>query len=322
MYIFDGHSDLWTDIDRKRSQGINTAIADTHLSRWRDGNIAGGFFPVWPDPSSETSTIDQVNSMIKNLQIELDESASVMTLVRNITEYKMAIDNEKLAVILGSEGLSFIGEDVDMIDKLYDIGFRELSLTWNESNLLAGGSFAPLDHGLTEVGKKAVRRIIDLNMIFDLAHANSTTFYDSIKLLDRPFMVSHGSCYELCEHPRNLTDDQIKRIAEFDGVLGICSFAPFIASDIEKQTVKQYVAHLIHVADLVGVDHVGIGFDFIDFLEAGTPGNEFDYKLRGLETIKQTNNLIDEMRNSGFNESEINLICHGNWERLINRLLI
>ena len=321
MYIFDGHSDLWMDVDRSRNRGIQSVISDTHIDRWSKGHIKGGFYPIWVDPNSDVSVELQAKSLIKNMSDELKDSAKYMRLVCNSKEYETVLGENRQAVFIGAEGLSFIGEDIDQIDYLYNIGFREMSLTWNETNLLATGAHGSLETGLTKKGKDAISRMMKLGIILDLAHSNARTFWDSISLIDKPFMVSHGSCYSLCPHPRNFTDEQIKCIAKYNGVIGLCSYAPFIANEEEFRTIKQYVTHLSYVSDLVGVDHVALGFDFVDFLEEAQNGNELDYKIKGFETIKKTDAVLEEMKNQGFSQIEIDKICHGNFERLIKTLL-
>src|SRR5699024_939095 len=127
-------------------------------------------------------------------------------------DFYSAIEKDKLAVLLGLEGLSGIGEDVDLIYSLYHLGFRLMSLTWNEQNHLATGAGGDINRGLTDLGKKAIKIINELGIILDVSHANDKSFWDIANTASKPFIASHSNSRAICNVPRNLTDEQIKFI--------------------------------------------------------------------------------------------------------------
>ena len=162
---------------------------------------------------------------------------------------------------------------------MYNLGYRLAALTWNEKNILGTGAGENSCEGLTEIGKKAVRKMNEIGMIVDVSHANEKTFWDIAEISTKPFIASHSNARTLCDVPRNLTDEQIKAVAQSGGVIGVngyigfikkCDFsspAPIENPDLSsKPDLKDLADHIDYIAGLVGVDYVGLGFDFCEYL--------------------------------------------------------
>lgn len=320
MQIFDGHSDLWMNVDIRRNKGERDIIENYHTERWKKGNVRGGFYPIFVDSYGAIPVEKQAESIIVNLKKEL-ELCPAAEAVCNYSEYRRAINNGRHALILGAEGLSFIGTNVDMLNELYQIGFREASLTHNEENALATGANGDERHGLTAAGRAAVKRIHELNMILDLCHTTEKTFWDAVDLTDGVFMVSHGSCSALHKHRRNYNDDQLRAIAEHRGVIGICPYGPFLAESEKDQNLDRYIDHIIHAVNVAGIDCVGLGFDFIDFLKDVYADQSMFRDTSGLEDLSTVQKVVEALAGRGFTRDEIKKICHGNFERIIKQLL-
>ena len=320
MNIFDGHSDLWEDVDEKRRRGLRQVIRTVHQPRWEAGGVEGGFYPVWVDPEGMLPPVRQAESIFRQMAAELEECGDLVQVVRTAEEYSAAVRAGKHALILGAEGLSFLEGDLSRLEDLYRLGLREASLTWNETNDLAAGAGDSSGQGLTSLGRDCVREIHRLGMILDLAHASRQTFWDAMELTDGPFMVSHGSCKALCPHPRNYSDDQIRAIAQHNGVLGINAYAPFLDLEEESQTVERYADHVAYAADLVGTDYVALGFDLVDFLDDVGTDPSISCVTRGLESLGDTGNLLNALTRRGFSREELEKICRGNFLRLVQML--
>lgn len=179
-------------------------------------------------------------------------------------------------VIFSIEGCDFV--EIDDLDELYSLGLRNILLVWNNKNKYGSGNRS--DKGLTEDGKKFLRKAIDLGISIDLSHMNHNTFYDTVSLLkeeknkgkDVCVIVSHSNCYSLCNHPRNLDDEQILSLKEFNPVIGLVSYGPFVSSSTDiGQLRKEYVEHIKHVISLLGEGAVGVSTDDM----------KFDYELLG-----------------------------------------
>ena len=178
--------------------------------------------------------------------------------------------------IFSIEGCDFV--EREDLDELYSLGLRNILLVWNNKNKYGSGNRS--DKGLTEEGKKFLRKAIDLGISIDLSHMNHNTFYDTVSLLkeeknkgkDVCVIVSHSNCYSLCKHPRNLDDEQILSLKEFNPVIGLVSYGPFVSSSTDiGQLRKEYVEHIKHVISLLGEDAVGVSTDDM----------KFDYELLG-----------------------------------------
>ena len=178
--------------------------------------------------------------------------------------------------IFSIEGCDFV--EREDLDELYSLGLRNILLVWNNKNKYGSGNRS--DIGLTEDGKKFLRKAIDLGISIDLSHMNHNTFYDTVSLLkeeknkgkDVCVIVSHSNCYFLCDHPRNLDDEQILSLKEFNPVIGLVSYGPFVSSSTDiGQLRKEYVEHIKHVIYLLGEDAVGVSTDDM----------KFDYELLG-----------------------------------------
>ena len=320
MKIFDGHSDLWEDVDEKRRRGLRRIISSIHNKKWAAGSVEGGFYPIWVDPESKIDVRTQAHSIIKNMCADLRECAEVVCVVRNISEYNEAIKKRKHAIFLGSEGLSYL-DDIEELEFLYYLGFREASLTWNEENSLACGAGCATDNGLTNKGKDCVKKMLKLNMVIDLAHAGDKTFWDIMSIVDVPCMISHGNSKALCSVDRNCSDQQLRAIAERNGVVGVSAYPYFISEQIEKHTVEGMAEHIAYIAELIGTEYVGLGFDFVDFLDDAETDPMIAAKLAGFECIDQSLSLISALHKKGFYDNEIAAICEGNFLRLVENVL-
>jgi len=214
----------------------------------------------------------------------------------------------KLA-LMGAEGGGFLGADMALprLREAYDLGLRFLGLTWNYANTIAGGCNDA--GGLTKLGREIVKRCNEWGILLDGAHLSAQSLNDVLSISEAPIAVSHTACATLCPawKVRNLLDWQLKAVAEADGVVGICFVPAFIGG---KPSLKRVAEHIAYAAELIGVEHVGIGSDL--------DGTKLPPDIKGLQSMPA---LIEELERCGFNETEIALIEGGNFRRLLQRTL-
>jgi microsomal dipeptidase-like Zn-dependent dipeptidase len=179
-------------------------------------------------------------------------------------------------------------------------GLRVASLTWNPANSLAGGVLS--DRGMSEKGRRFVRRLREADVMLDVSHLCDRSRRDLLSM-DVPVVATHCNCRKLCDGPRNLPDDDIKRIASLGGVVGITFVPKFLA---DGATLSDVVDHASHVADLVGVDHVGFGSDFDGM---GPPPV-------GVKDCTSWPSIFEEMSKRGWRDREILKASCLNWRRL------
>ncbi len=322
--LIDIHGDIWTDVAVKRSLGEKDIIKRYHLERFNKGGMVGGTFIVWIDPPYDERPKERFTEIIKHMCQELWENKDIIKVIYNVEDFYKAVGERKLAVLLGMEGLSPLGEDLEGIYTLYQLGFRQISLTWNEENAFATGARGDKDRGLTDLGKEAIRIMEDLGIILDVSHANDRSFWDIYKFATKPIIASHSNARALCPAPRNLADKQIKAIGESGGLVGINAFNEFIHVDRDKRNVNYLINHIEHIVELIGIDHVAFGFDFFEYLEEDTSQTFIEDPYRGtpgIEDISRAPNLIKKLKERGFSEEDIEKISYRNFLRLMNRIL-
>ena len=220
-----------------------------------------------------------------------------------------------LDVVFSIEGCDFI-KNIDELRKLYELGLRSILLVWNNKNKYGGGTYAT--GGLTEEGKKFIWEAINLGITIDLSHMNRETFEDTVsilkeaknKSLNPKVIVSHSDVYELFNHPRNITDEQIKMLKEFKPVMGLVSYSMFMTDkDEEIEVLKdKYLNHIKHVIDILGIDCVGISSDDMEYdsILLGNPVEKIIFPYKHLKR-EIYNLLIKE-----FTEEEVNKIMELN----------
>ena len=233
---------------------------------------------------------------------------------------------------------------------LYELGLRYLGLNWNYRNQLADGVGEQSNTGLTKFGQEVVADANQLGILLDVSHITEKGFWDVLETTKAPVMASHANTKALCNVPRNLTDDQIKALADNKGVIGIVLNGRFIDPDIEntkRPTLQILLNHIDYMVNLVGVDHVGIGADFMDFVLdyvepivqgiPSVPVDEWTQSMvestrwfanknvikypKGLENIAQLPNLTRGLIKRGYSDSEIEKILGGNFIRLFKTVI-
>lgn len=320
--IFDGHGDIWTDVTcRITENGERDVFRNRHLEKFRKGNVGGGIFVIWIDPPYDKDPEKRSAQIVRCIKQEMQDAGDILNIVREYGDFETGTRSGRINVVMGMEGLSQIGEDIDRINMFYDeLGVRHAMLTWNETNALAAGWPGDVDHGLTNAGRQAVKRIQDLGMVMDVSHLNDRCFRDVISLAQAPVIASHSNARALCPAMRNLTDDMILEIAKTGGLVGMNSLREFIDEDPGRQNVERLADHALHIAELAGTEYIGLGYDFDDYL--GTEalstfsGNTDSPGGDGIADESEAGNLLQELRKRGFTEDDIEKVAYKNFYRV------
>lgn len=321
--IFDCHSDVWTDVTMKRLKGERQVLKNHHIPKFIKGGMEGSIFVIWVDSDFVDTPYERTLQIKQAITDEVAECKEIK-IVHNMKEIEQAKKEGKIYIFIGLEGMSSIGSDLSMIDDLYDFGARHAMMTWNEENDLGTGVKGNPDHGLTELGKIAAKKIQDKHMILDVSHLNEKSFWDVMSVAQQPIIASHSNCKALCGASRNLTDEQLKEIKRTNGFVGMNSFNLFVDDDPEKQTADRLVEHMVHVADLIGVEHLAFGFDFTDFLPVEHMASYSDMPdpfIKDLHGITDVPLLLKKMKDKGFTDDEIELISKQNGFRIVREIL-
>lgn len=315
--IFDGHSDLLYDVTRRRLAGEKHVLERRHLRNLEAGGVEGLMLALWVSADSFWKKVPEATDhrarteiMLLCMKAELAE-CPWLTMVRAPAEAEAAKAAGKKYAFLAVEGMDTVRNDLGMIDRYADLGVRVGMLSWNGENLLATGAGGDPYSGLTELGRRAVRRMEDRNILVDVSHLNDGGFRDVMKMAEGPVIASHSNCRALCDVRRNLTDDQLRAIRDTGGIVGLNVHHAFVHTDRERQTAEMLARHAAHMAEVMGVEHVACGFDFCEYFG---PGNE---GVDGLENCSQIGNLFYWLEKLGMNEQERNMIARENFLRVL-----
>lgn len=323
LQIFDGHSDIFTDVLRRRLAGERQVLEWVHLPLLRAGGITGGCLVLWVDPPHTDAPAARLRALCQAVREELAECETAV-LVHDLAELQAAEAAGRFAILLGMEGLDAIGTDASAVDALYDFGVRHAMLTWNNDNALAGGAGGDPARGLTAAGRQVLARLEARRMIVDVSHLNDASFWDVLRAAHGPVIASHSDARALADVPRNLTDAQLRAIADTGGLVGLNAFKGFVAQDPAAQTLDTFARHAAHIAETIGVRHLALGFDFNEYLhqDAMASYNPQDNpNVPGLEDASKAQAFIDALRAVGFSEDELAQIAWQNWHRFIGALL-
>lgn len=217
---------------------ISLRLPDGHVDipRMKAGGISAAFFSIWVDSTYGPGTAYQRALALIGAVRTLADSSDEVELATTADEVRAAARRGHVAALMGVEGGHAIENSLEKLDALYARGVRYMTLTWNNGNDWAGSSMDPKrTGGLTGFGRQVVRRMNELGMLVDVSHVSDATFWDVLATTTRPVIASHSSCRALASHPRNLTDAQLRAIAQAGGVVGINFFPVFLDDHFRLQ---------------------------------------------------------------------------------------
>jgi membrane dipeptidase len=260
------------------------------------------------------------------------EQTERLSICKTCGDICRAREGGRIALLLTMEGAEPLGTDLDLLRIFYELGLRAISLTHARPNAAAsGGIFAVSGspgEGLTPFGRDLVRECEALGIMIDLAHINPAGFDEIDSLTSKPLIVSHTNVRRYYDVERNISDEQIRMIGERGGVIGINAI--LVSANKPEATLDRYIDHVEHVVDLIGIDGVGIGFDFCEFLWHQMP----EEKRREMEAKLTTPHFLSDLTNHshsrnvtrrlierGWEDEAIEKFLRGNWMRIFQDLL-
>jgi membrane dipeptidase len=301
---------MWVD---RSEVGIGTRsnVGHVDIPRLQDGGVDCQVFAISSERSrSPSHPLRTALEMINRFYIECKTNQDTIVPVTNHSEILKAKNEGKIAAILSIEGAHIIECSIDMFSIFHRLGVRMVGLVHSLRNQLADGvKDKRTGGGLSELGIAAVETLEKLNTIIDVSHLNDEGFWDLVSITKNPFIASHSNCRTICEHPRNLTDEQIIALADKKGVIGM-NFAPsFVHPNLAS--VQGVVDHIDHIVDLVGPNYVGLGSDF-----DGIP-----YTPVGLESVSKMPNITEELLIRDYSEADIQNILGSNHLRVFKEVI-
>ena len=309
MLIFDAHCDsLSCEASSNSSLAIRNPLRQWDFAAVKDYNWLQVMAVFIDKENRNDISLADFLLLHKRLQQELEKNPQVKWLKTSADLRQF--DAQSQGIILGLEGAEALEAKVENINYIYDLGVRVLGLAWNNDNAFAGGTFGSLG-GLTDLGKRAVKMVNNLPIILDGAHLCDKSLGDLLRLSQKPIIVSHANSRHLCSHPRNLTDESLREIAKNGGVVGVTYVNDFLKEDKNEANIVSVAEHIMHMVEIMGIEHVGLGSDF----------DGIDEPLPGLEAAEKTLSLRPYLKALGFTEEDMALIMGENFKRVMLEVL-
>ena len=269
-----------------------------------------------------------------------DDPASGIVVARTAEDVKKAKKNGKKALIMTFQDPYPVGNSLDLLRAMYELGLRVMQLTYNKSNYLGTGCTESMDGGLTDFGKAALQKMNELGIVADLSHCGHRTTQEALELSEHPVVISHACPVALTDNPRNKTDEEIKLLGKNGGVMGLSSWGPLCWKNDPKgqPTLADFVDHIDYVVNMIGIDHVGFGGDSTlddtkdvqgtitqstlyakvveDYNQYAGTDPECRHAI-GISGSWEIENVLDEMRRRGYSESDTVKFAGGNFLRVL-----
>ena len=297
---------------KRRSLSERSEAGHLDLPRMVEGGVDCQVFAVYVSPLYHTAPLKRALQMIDAFYSELNKNSDKIALCTGFADILRTHSEGKISALLSIEGGEPLDGDLGVLRMLYKLGVRLLTLTHSPRNRLGDGCGEEGSKGgLTTFGAQVIEEMNKLGMIVDVSHLNERGFWDVIKITKSPIIASHSNARALCDHTRNLTDDQIKALAESDGVIGVTFVRRFLGKDVDTVTVNNVLDHIDHIVKLVGVDHVGIGSDY----------DGIDQAPKGLEDVTKVPNITRGLVYRGYSNDDIEKILGANFLRVFRKIL-
>ena len=336
------HERRWIEL-RDDPHGAHFPPRQLDAPRMRDGRLDAAVFSIFVTPYWEGDrAAARARWLIDTLDHGLARPAvhAALRRVNTIGELEEAGRAGACGAFIGIEGGHAIADSLERLREFADRGVRYMTLTWSNANGWADSSGSPPVHGgLTQFGRRVVREMEALGVLVDVSHVADTTFWDAVECASAPIIASHSACRALAAHPRNLTDAQLRAVADSGGVVGI----PFHSSFLESGTdaiwsapwrrggpfsapatleladrrsrplsarpparLESLVAHLLHALEVAGDEHVALGTDYDGMI----------LPPRGLEDVSGIPILRSALAAAGVAEGTLGAIWGGNVVRV------
>jgi membrane dipeptidase len=290
-------------------------------------------------PDTPSYTFDAAVSDLAHWQGQFARHADRLVHVRRTADVLQAHRDGKTAVMINFQNATHLNRDIRNVQFFYDLGVRQIQLTYNELNSLGAGCTERGDVGRSYFGIEVIEKMNELGILVDLSHCGAQTTLDGIEASKKPVLFTHTNCRALNDHPRCKTDEQIRKLAAKGGIVGITTYGTYVSAT-PPVTLDNFIAHVEHAVALVGVDHVAIGSDTpVQYLDPPKSEQEFweaQRRPRNFRPVPGTHwaDWIEELngpdkfatiqrrlQQRGFSSSDVDKVLGGNLLRIYGEIL-
>ena len=319
MRLIDMHCDTIWMLMREKDTKLKNNRFCVDVEKLKSAGSMAQFFAcfIYMDEITGEDRYDKgyqlALDMIARGKKEFAKSWHDMLLACSFDELMKNNEDGKMSAFLTVEEGGILNGDLNRLQTLYDEGIRLITLTWNHENCIGYPNSKDeviMQKGLKPFGVEVVEKMNQLGMIIDVSHLSDGGFWDVLTYSNKPVVASHSNARSLCEHPRNLSDEMIKALADKGGIAGVNMY-PYFINKNGKATVEDIADHVWHMYQTGGEDFVAIGTDFDGFDEG-----ELD-----IAHIGEMEQLYDAVKKRGFSERQMEKFWSGNAMRVINEVL-
>lgn len=314
-FVVDAHCDTALRLAAGETLTPSSGAASGHvdLPRMRAGGVNLQLFALWVDAErGQRGLLRRFVDMLDAVTSEVWRLSDDLHLVLAAEDIDTVAEQGKIGVMLSIEDGAALEGSLASLRAAYNLGVRALGLTWNGRNELAEGVGAAVGvgNGLTAFGRDVVREMNRLGMVVDVSHLSEKAFWDVLEVTTAPIIASHSNARAVCDHVRNLSDEQIKALAQHGGVMGINFCPPFLRTD-GAASIDDIVRHIDYIVNLVGPYHVGLGSDFDGI--SSTP--------IGAEDVSCLPRITEALTERGYDDDHVRAIIGNNFLRVFRLIL-
>lgn len=311
MIVLDSHCDTPSLMVNGLDIGIDNKESQVDIPKLIAGGVDVSFFAActYAEYSPETA-ISRALEMIASVYDAIGKYGDRIALALTPDDVMANKANNLISILIGMENGAPIQKSMSLLRLFHRMGVRYMTLTHNGDNEIADAAMEGKRWGgLSPFGREVVAEMNRLGIIVDVAHVSDGTFSDVLDCSKKPVLSTHSCCRALANHPRNMTDEMIKRMADKGGVIQI-NFYPYFLTTTAQAGVEDVIRHIDHAVKVGGIEHVGIGTDF-DGIKV-TPV--------GLENISKLPVVFDLLSERGYSDDQIEKIASGNFLRVFREV--
>lgn len=353
MFVLDTHCDTPSQILRLRDLAVDNHHAHVDFPKLRRGGVDGVFFALYVPASMDVEeAMAYAEKMLVGVKKSVSENADIVAFACSHQEAVANKENSKTSIFLGLENGSPIGHSLERLHYFHDNGVRYVTLCHSADNQICDScaSFVKKWGGLSPFGRELVSEMNRIGMLVDVSHASDDTFYDVLECSSSPVVATHSCCRSICNHPRNMTDDMIRALAQAGGVIQINFYPLFLDGGFRRilnesgisergerieaefiadpgnpdkraawNAVQDELNALKRPSYRLIADHIDHVVELVGIGHVGI-GSDFDgieVTPSGMEDISMMQGIFDELRYRGYTEADIASIAGLNFFRVL-----
>ncbi len=303
-------------------------VNDQDWPKWLEGGVTCAFATLTISRSG--ANMPGVITSIGGWLAKIRANSNRMLLATTVADIERAKGEEKLAVVFHFQNGAPIEYDLNLLEVYHRLGVRAIQLTYNVKNQLGDGCLERTNAGLSDLGVAAIKEMNRLGILVDLSHTGEQTTLDAMEVSQKPAAFTHANAKAVCNHPRNLSDRQMRKLADVGGVMGLNGFPAFVREGKTAPTLDDLIDHLDYITKTIGIDHVSLGIDYFH-----APKGDYERRLatgewkpgeyppppwnypKGIDDPSRLPALAPALARRGYSDEDITKVLGGNLMRVL-----